>query len=61
MRYINLEGHTYRSMDVNGYNYDGFYQKITYQMSLNKGRMTTTQGSLASLVKILTLLLFLSW
>ena len=61
MRYIDLEGHTYRSMDVNAYNYDGFYHKITYQMSLNKGRMTKTQGSLASLVKILSLLLFLSW
>ena len=27
-----------------------FYEKCTYQMSINKGRMTTTQGAHASLV-----------
>ena len=43
-------------MDVGRYkhNYEGFYIKITYQMSINRGRMTTTQGAHASLVVILT-------
>ena len=44
MRYMDIEGHTQRSMDVGGYrhNYEGFYKKISYQMSINRGRMTTT-------------------
>ena len=50
-------------MDVGGYrhNYEGFYEKTSYQMSINKGRTTTTQGAHASLVGILSILLFLSW
>ena len=48
-------------MDVGGYrhNYDGFYGKTSYQMSINRGRMTTTKGAHASLVEILSILLFL--
>ena len=47
-------------MDVGRYrhNYEGFYEKSTYQMSINRVRTTTTQGSHESLVRIL---LFLSW
>ena len=32
-----------RSMEVGGYihDYEGFYEKFTYLMSKNKGRMTT--------------------
>ena len=48
-----------RSMDVGGYryNYEGFYEKSIYQMSINKGRTTTREGgnyllsSLSILVK----------
>ena len=38
-------------MDVGGYrhNYEGFYEKSTYQMSINKERMATTEGAHASL------------
>ena len=36
----------------------GLYQKSTYQMSINRGRMTTTQGAHASLVRILSFCLF---
>ena len=34
-----------RSMDIGGYrhNYEGFYEKTSYQMSINMGRMTTTE------------------
>ena len=50
-------------MDVGGYrhNYEGFYEKTSYQMSINRGRTTTTQCDHASLVGILSFLLFLSW
>ena len=52
-----------RSMDVGGYrhNYEGFYEKSSYQMSINKGRTTTTQSAHASLVGILSFVLFFSW
>ena len=41
-----------RSIDVGVYrhNYEGFYEKTSYQMSINRGRMTTNQGAYASLV-----------
>ena len=50
-------------MDVGRYrhNYEGFNKKTSYQMSINKRRMTTTQGAHTSLVGILSFLLFLSW
>ena len=50
-------------MDVGGYrhNYEGFYEKTSYQMSINRGRTTTIEGSHAILVGILSFLLFLSW
>ena len=59
MRYMDLEGHT---MDVGGYrhNYEGFYEKNSYQMSINRERTTTTQGAHAGLMEILSFLLFLS-
>ena len=43
-------------MDVGGYrhNYEGFYEKSSYQMSINRGRTTTTKGDHASLVRILS-------
>ena len=46
-------------MDVGGYrhNYEGFYEKTSYQMSINRGRMTTTEGAHASLVGIISFLL----
>ena len=45
MRYMDLEGHTHK---VYGYrhNYEGFYKKTSYQMSINKGRTTTTEGAM---------------
>ena len=48
-------------MDVGGYrhNYEGFYEKTSFQMSINRGRTTTTEGAHASLVGILSFLLFL--
>ena len=51
-----------RLMDISGYrhNYEGFYEKTSYQMSINRGRTTTTDGAHASLVGILSILLFLS-
>ena len=63
MRYMDLEGHTHKVMDVGGYrhNYEGFYEKTSFQMSINKGRTTTTEGAHASLVGILSFLLFISW
>ena len=50
-------------MDVDRYrhNYEGFYEKTSYQMSINRERTTITQGGHASLVRILSILLFLSW
>ena len=52
-----------RFMDVGGYrhNYEGFYEKTSFQMSINRGRTTITEGAHASLVGILSFLLFLSW
>ena len=37
-------------MDVGGYrhNYEGIYEKTSYQMSINRGRTTTTEGAHAS-------------
>ena len=50
-------------MDVGGYrhNYEGFDEKISFQMSINRERMTTIEGAHVSLVGILSFLLFLSW
>ena len=50
-------------MDVGGYrhNYEGFYEKTSLQMSISRERTTTTEGAHASLVGILSFLLFLSW
>ena len=50
-------------MDVGGYrhNYEGFYEKTSYQMSINSGRMITTRGAHASLVRIISFLLFISF
>ena len=50
-------------MDVGGYrhNYEGFYEKNSYQMSINKGRTITTEGAHVRLFGILSFLLFLSW
>ena len=38
-------------MDVSGYrhNYEGFYEKTLYQISINRGRMIRTKGAHASL------------
>ena len=49
-------------MDVGGYihNYEGFNEKTSYQMSINRERTTITQGTHASLVGILSFLRFLS-
>ena len=38
-----------------------FIKQSIYQMSIDKGRTTTTQGAHASLVGIFPILLFLSW
>ena len=38
-----------------------FIKKLTYLMSINRGRTTTTQGADANLVGILSFLIFLSW
>ena len=50
------------SMDVSEYNIimRAFIKKFTYQMSINRGRMNTTQGAHVSLVRILSFLFFLS-
>ena len=63
MRYLDLEGHKIRSMNVSGYrhNYEGFYEKSIFQMSINRERMTTSQGAHTSLLRILSFLIFLSW
>ena len=52
-----------RFMDVGRYrhNYEGFDEKTSYQMSINRRITTTTEGAHASLVRILSFLLFLSW
>ena len=51
-----------RYIDVDGYrhNYEDFYEKSTYHMSMNRERTTTTKGVHASLVEILSFHLFLS-
>ena len=38
MRYVDLEGHTHNFYDVSGYihNYEGFNEKTSYQMSINR-------------------------
>ena len=48
-------------MDIGGYryNYEGFYEKSINQIFKNRKRMTTNQGAHASLVEILSFLLFL--
>ena len=48
-------------MDVSGYrhNYEGFYKKTSFQMSINRERTTTIEGAHASLVRIISFLLFL--
>ena len=33
--------------------YEDFYEKSVYQMSLNSGRMTTTQGANVSFMRII--------
>ena len=40
VRYINLDSHTYKSMDVSGYryNYEGFHEKFAYQIVINWGK-----------------------
>ena len=43
------------------HNYEGFYEKTSDQMSINRGRTTTTKCAHESLVGILSILLFLSW
>ena len=37
-----------------------FMKKTSFQMSINKGRTATTEGAHASLVRILSILLFVS-
>ena len=60
---MDLEGHTHKVYGYCGYryNYEGLYEKTSCQMSINRGRTTTTKGAHASLVGILSFLLFLSW
>ena len=40
-------------MDVDGYryNYEGFYEKSSYQMSVNRVRMTIIKGAHVSFVR----------
>ena len=66
MRYMDLEGHTHKVYGcwwiyIYIYNYEGFYEKTSYQISINRGRTTTTKGARESLVGILSFLFFLSW
>ena len=60
---MDIEGLCIRSIDVGGYRYncDDFYEKTSYQMFINRGRTNTTQGTHASLMGIISFLLFLSW
>ena len=37
------------------------FMKNPQQMSINRGRITTTQGAHISLIRILSIILFLSW
>ena len=43
MRYVELEGHTPNDVVRHRHNDEGFYNKYAYQISINRGRMTTTQ------------------
>ena len=47
-------------MDVGWYkyNYEGFYKKSIYQMSINREKTTTTRGVYTSLVGILIFIFF---
>ena len=38
-----------------------FMKQTSFQMSINRGRTTINEGAHASLVGILSILLFLSW
>ena len=62
MRYMNERITRIRSMNVGRYrhNNETFYEKFVYQISINKGRMTTTQGVHADFMRILSFLFFLS-
>ena len=48
-------------MDVGGYrnNYVYFYEKTSYQMSINRGKTTTSEGAHTSFVRFLSFLLIL--
>ena len=63
MRYINQRVTHGRYIDVGGcrHNYDCFYEKIIYQISINRRKTTTTRGAHVSHVGILSSFLFLSW
>ena len=37
------------------------FEKTSHKMSINRGRVTTTEGAHESLVRIFSLLLFFSW
>ena len=62
MRYMDLKVIHIWSMDLGKYrhNYEDFYEKSIYQISINRGTMITTQAGHASLVENLYFLLFLS-
>ena len=50
-----------RSIDVGRYrhNYEGFYEKFAYQIHINGGRTTTTQGAYARLLGILSFFIYI--
>ena len=50
-----------RFMDVgrHKHHYKGFYEKFTYQISINREIRNRTQGSHESLIRIFSFLLFL--
>ena len=52
-----------RSLDVGRYrhNYEVFYEIFMCQMFINREKITTTKGVIASLVRVLSFLLFLFW
>ena len=60
---MDLESHTHKVYGCWGqrYNYEGFSEKFKYQMSLNRGRTTTTQGAYTSLERIISFPLFIYW
>ena len=47
MRYMDIKGHTHKVFDVGGYrhNYEGFYEKTAYQMSINRGKRPQLEWS----------------